>query len=341
MDFFDFYTTNTNDVSLINQDWNHIGRQCTQQSGSITIMHLRASFSSYSSRILSPSSRRLARLLCLFFIQSLLQHRSSEIEKHHGSSSACRKASPGIVVLAFQQQQCPRRLRRQEQSILSIYHPLPSSSPSWAQTSLFFSNQDNEISSIKNGRRHLGKNHCVTQRCNSHKPLFRSGSNASDNDGGESGDSSNESSNGNKKRLFSMKRIGGRKRRQNRSLDDDGTAMEKSSSSSPPPTFVEAESIKNRLRLPSGGFLVVALLVLTLLNNLLFGGSDSDFYYYSYSSSSNSVYETRINPDGSQTTTETSRKESSNIKTNIPGLTDNRDVIDDRGTNYNNFYFDE
>jgi DNA polymerase sigma len=87
--------------------------------------------------------------------------------------------------------------------------------------------------------------------------------------------------------------------------------------------------------------LVTALLVLTLLKNLVFGGGgDSDFYYYSYSSSSSSLYETRINPDGSRTTTETSRQESSDLKTNIPGLT-GRDVIDRGSTNYFDFDFDD
>ena len=302
------------------------------------IMHRRASFSSQSSRIFSPLSRRLTRLLCFFLILSLLQW-SSEIEKHHGSSSARWKASSGIAVFAFQQRQHVRRWQRQP--IESICHSLSSQSVSWRHTSLFFSSRDNEISSMKNRRRYLGKNHCTTQRCSSRKPLFGSGLNASTNDGGESGGgSSNESpSNGNKKkRLFSMKRIGGRKRRQSRSRGDANTAN-KISSSSPPAASIESN--KNR---PSAGFLVVALLVLTLLKNLVFGGgSDSDYYYYSYSSSSSSVYETRINPDGSQTTTETSRKENSDLKTNIPGLkTNSRDVIKDRGnTNYNTFYFDE
>ena len=78
--------------------------------------------------------------------------------------------------------------------------------------------------------------------------------------------------------------------------------------------------------------LVVALLIFTLFKNLLFASSSSDYYYYSYSSSS--VVETRVNSEGRQ---ETSRKESSDLKTNIPGLRQ-EDVLSSRP---NLFYFDE
>lgn len=130
-----------------------------------------------------------------------------------------------------------------------------------------------------------------------------------------------------------MKRVGGRRRRQ-KPPEYDGTVVNKESSS-----FSMKETKKDKF--PLGGALVIALLVLTLLKNLLFGGTgDSENYYY-YSYSSSSVYETRVNSDGK---TETSRQESSDLKTNIPGLTDN-DFLDRRDSNRGGvttyFYFEE
>ena len=188
-------------------------------------------------------------------------------------------------------------------------------SPSIKQSQLFFSDQklDGSRSTRPRWTSHPQQyNYQSDGRRNVYNPLF-----ASINDGEND---SNEYSN----KKASIKRIGGRKRQQKQQQDN------------------VVQPSKNKL--PSGSFLVVALLVLTLLKNLLFGGiNDSgDYYYYSYSSSS--TYETRINPDGSRTTTETSRKENSDLKTNIPGLTD-KDFLDRRSnrdrvfTNY--FYLEE
>lgn len=150
-----------------------------------------------------------------------------------------------------------------------------------------------------------------------HNPLF-----ASNSDGESDMPSENDSSERGMKKS-SMKRVGGRRRKEKRQQDN----------------FPPVEN-----KLPPANLLVVALLVLTLLKNLLFGGVDSSDNYYYYSYSSSSVYETRLNPDGSRTTTETSRKESSDLKTNIPGLTD-KDFLD-RSNNRNRvlnnyFYFEE
>ena len=159
---------------------------------------------------------------------------------------------------------------------------------------------------------HKGKDHRNFQN-----PLFASNSD----DESDKPSESDSSERGMKK--SSMKRVGGRRRKEKRQQDN----------------FPPVEN-----KLPPANLLVIALLVLTLLKNLLFGGvNDSDNYYY-YSYSSSSVYETRLNPDGSRTTTETSRKESSDLKTNIPGLTD-KDFLDrsnnrDRVLN-NYFYFEE
>lgn len=188
-------------------------------------------------------------------------------------------------------------------------------SPPIQQSPLFFSDQKLDGNRFRRPRwtsHPQQHNYQSYGRRNFYNPLF-----AGNNDG--ESDSSEQS-----KKKSSMKRVGGRRRQPKRQQDN------------------VVQPSKNKL--PSGSFLVVALLVLTLLKNLLFGGiNDSgDYYYYSYSSSS--TYETRINPDGSRTTTETSRKENSDLKTNIPGLTE-KDFLDrssnrDRAfTNY--FYLEE
>ena len=205
--------------------------------------------------------------------------------------------------------------------------PLPP--PSVQRLPLFFSDQDNLMKIPTNSKRtkpHVSQFPLQNVRNGKyHYPLF---ANNKDCESGSPFDNDSTES-GKKNRLPSMKRIGGRIRKGSLPKDD-AINFEKS-----PPS---------KRKLPSGSFLVVVLLVLTLLKNLLFGGGmDSDNYYY-YSYSSSSVYETRVNPDGSRTTTETSRKESSDLKTNIPGLTD-KDFLDrssNRGrvfTDY--FYFEE
>jgi len=123
-----------------------------------------------------------------------------------------------------------------------------------------------------------------------------------------------------KKRSFSMKRIGGRRRRSQRLAEETSQVL----STTQPQPLPPSTTNNNKTNTFSAQGLITALLVLTLLKNLFLGGSGGDSgnnYYYSFSSSS-SVYETRINPDGSRTTTETSRKESSYSKSNIPGRID-------------------
>ena len=81
-------------------------------------------------------------------------------------------------------------------------------------------------------------------------------------------------------------------------------------------------------RFPQLGLpIAIVFLCLLLLRGLFFGGSDntSSYYYYSYESS---VYETRAYaPDGQ---VEVSRKESRNVKSNIPGMENNPDYFIDK-----------
>lgn len=164
-------------------------------------------------------------------------------------------------------------------------------------------------------------------------PLFAAGSNkfepgnGEDANGNDTGSNPLEGGSSGKKRSFSMKRIGGRPRR--------GRGRRASDESMPVPSPSNGNN-NSKSKWPLSGW-ITALLAFTLLKNLFFGGgNDADYYYYSYSSSSSSVYETRINPDGSRTTTETSRKESSDLKSNIPGLT----VDQMRDGNRNSFVID-
>merc|ERR1712238_643939 len=83
--------------------------------------------------------------------------------------------------------------------------------------------------------------------------------------------------------------------------------------------------------------IIIGFLILTLLKNILLGGmggggNDNGNYYY-YSSSS-SIIETRTysrDEETGQPRTETSRKESSSIRSNIPGI-----VVKENNENNNN-----
>ena len=280
----------------------------------------------------SPTSRKVARVslvVCfLLFILSPLHW--IMIDERYTSSSMRTESRTGLVVSAFRIENSfwqPRQF---------VYNSrrFPSPPPPVRFSPLFFSNNDSNMSSLSDSRRTSRYTNQYFYRKARHrnprKPLFGGSSNDSNNEG-ESGGPLDKDSNGKnrKNRSPSIKRVGGRRRQPKRSEHDD-IALENSSPS------------KNKL--PSGSFLVVSLLVLTLLKNLLFGGgSDSDSYYY-YSYSSSSVYETRVNPDGSRTATETYRKENSDLKTNIPGLSD-KDFLDQRSNGgdatSNYFYFKE
>ncbi len=257
---------------------------------------------------------------CWLLVLSLLL--CGLIEDYHYSSVVSMKSYLGIVVSAFQLKHSFRQTRQH----LELYKNegfSPLVRPSVKMPRRFFSNKDINTSSISNLSYYTEYRHHLHYR-NLHRPLF-SGS-SSDNEGGTPGD--NESGGENNKKP-SMKRIGGRKSRQKPPENDSSVVN------------VEGTSKKNHF--PSGGSLVAALLVLTLLKNLFFGGaSDSESYYY-YSYSSSSVYESRLNPDGSRSTTETTRQESSDLKTNIPGLTE-QDFLDRRSTNRGGstyFYFED
>ena len=189
------------------------------------------------------------------------------------------------------------------------------------QTSLFlfFDDGNNRIhqershcTGTPNPRSRIRNSICTT---NTYYPLFSSSSNDNESDDENVEDPKNDS-NDEKQRFPSVRRIGGRNRK---------PKILKSESSIDEPK-------ESRFQFPSAGSLVVVLLIFTLFKNLLFANSSSDYYYYSYSSSS--VVETRVNSEGKQ---ETSRKESSDLKTNIPGLRQ-EDVL---STRPNIFYFDE
>jgi len=165
---------------------------------------------------------------------------------------------------------------------------------------------------VANPRNRIRNSICTT---NTYYPLFSSSSNDNESDD-ENVEDSNNDSNDKKQRFPSVRRIGGRNRKPKIPKTENSIDEPKESG----------------FQFPSAGSLVVALLIFTLFKNLLFASSSSDYYYYSYSSSS--VVETRVNAEGRQ---ETSRKESSDLKTNIPGLRQ-EDVI---RTRPNLFYFDE
>ncbi len=252
---------------------------------------------------LSPFSRKVARQsLFGFCLLALLSPLRWEIADQYGSSSSLiTRINIGFFAWAFRSN--PAFPHPSSDACRHGGFRLPS--PPIQQSPLFFSEQNIHGNGPTRSRRTTQRPgqciHRIESQNTFYNPLF-----ASNNDGERDMPYENGSSD-NKK--FSMKRVGGRRRQQKRQ----------------PAAFEKLPPSKNKL--PSGTFLVVALLVLNLLKNLFFGGinDSSNYYYYSYSSSS--VYETQINPDGSRTTTETSRKESSDLKTNIPGLTD-KDFLD-------------
>ena len=258
------------------------------------------------------------------------------IDDCHDSSSVSAKKMVGSVVSAFQPEHAFRQTRQHLDVRNQREFPLPLSSVKMSP--LFFSGKDIDVSIISNPKLQTGKRHHVTKKRNkniyygnSHKPLFGENSNAGNDDGEDSGPT-DDNSDGKSDKKPSMKRVGGRRHRQKAPEYDDNILNQESSSSS------RKETKKDKFHL--GGSLVVALLALTLLKNIFFGGtSDSENYYY-YSYSSSSVYETRVNTEGK---TETSRQESSDLKTNIPGLAD-KDFVDrrsNRGGLTTYFYFEE
>jgi len=157
---------------------------------------------------------------------------------------------------------------------------------------------------------------------------------SSNNINNNSKDNGNDNGNGSegRNRSYSMKQIGGRISKQQREQNKrkrDGAKISTSSfttkdiqntnSSSEESSFVT--SVVRKVWNGNGKFVVIALLVLTLLKNLLFGSVSTNQSYYYYSSSS-SVYETRTysRSDDGQPITQTSRKETSDIRSNIPGI---------------------
>ena len=118
-----------------------------------------------------------------------------------------------------------------------------------------------------------------------------------ENDDNDTNQSRNRSS---KKKSWSVARMGGRQKK-------DGAKPSKKESTKPP-------------SLPGGIVGILAMLMLAIGLSGLFGsnngGDNPNYYYYSYQSS---VYETRTYNDNGQLE-DTSRKETSEIKSNIPGL---------------------
>jgi len=301
-----------------------------------TACHIWASHhpSGKSSRVSTRQSRLPLVVWCLLF--ALLPLQWGVIDDCHDSSSVSAKTVLRSVVSAFQPEHAFRQTRQHLDVRNQRGFPLPLSSVKMSP--LFFSDKHIDVRFISNPKVQKGKRHRVTKKRNqnihygnSHKPLFGEISNAGNDDGEDSGPTDDDSD-GKSDKKPSMKRVGGRRRRQKPPEYDDTVLNKESLSSSIKETKKE--------KFPLGGSLVIALLALTLLKNLFFGGtSDSENYYY-YSYSSSSVYETRVNSEGK---TETSRQESSDLKTNIPGLTDN-DFLDrrsNRGGMTTYFYFEE
>mmetsp|Transcript_9046 Transcript_9046/g.18967 ORF Transcript_9046/g.18967 Transcript_9046/m.18967 type:complete len:324 (+) Transcript_9046:265-1236(+) len=250
----------------------------------------------------------------------------------------CSKTRTSIVVAAFQQQQ-----RQQQQPRLRLPRSFRSRLPELqgqkpfpgrfeAPRSVVPAPRSSRVPLFFSGSRCRHRNSCRGEqpktdfhRNTRHGPLFGGTPNNNNGDGDSSNDKNGpkeetSSSNTNKERMVRMKRVGGRRRNREKPRDDDETNETNLDNNQKPSGLFSWW--KNNL---SASFVLTALLVLTLLKNLFFGGggggTDSNYYYYSYSSSSSIVYETRTNPDGSRTTTETSRNDSSNMKSNIPGLT--------------------
>ena len=161
-----------------------------------------------------------------------------------------------------------------------------------------------------------------------------SSNNNNNNNKGNGNSNSYDNGNGSegRNRSYSMKQIGGRISKQQREQNKrkrDGANISTSSfttkdiqntnSSSEELSFVT--SVVGKVWNGNGKFVVIALLVLTLLKNLLFGSVSTNQSYYYYSSSS-SVYETRTysRSDDGEPITQTSRKETSDIRSNIPGI---------------------
>eukprot|EP00751_Fragilariopsis_kerguelensis_P021492 CAMPEP_0170888496 /NCGR_PEP_ID=MMETSP0734-20130129/38501_1 /TAXON_ID=186038 /ORGANISM="Fragilariopsis kerguelensis, Strain L26-C5" /LENGTH=139 /DNA_ID=CAMNT_0011276093 /DNA_START=18 /DNA_END=437 /DNA_ORIENTATION=+ len=81
--------------------------------------------------------------------------------------------------------------------------------------------------------------------------------------------------------------------------------------------------------------IIIGLVILTLLKNLLLGGmgggDNGNYYYYSSSSSFTETRTYSRDEETGQPMTETSRKESSSIRSNIPGI-----VMNENNNNNNN-----